>query len=357
LELHAYSSDGKDPKILLVVPTEALRDENWPAELALWCTEKELERVNKYLEIICYASAPMYQGNTYDLMIFDEVHHLTDRSGVLFSGNLVNYTLGLSATPPNPKADPFKHALIQQFCPVVFIYSLDQGVDDGVIADYEIVVIVEPLDNIKKNIQGGTKKAPFMTTEYAQYNYLSAIVKKTFAMADGPNKANAVKFAMLKRTRFVYDLPSKTELARVLLSKLPVDARILCFCGGIEQSRELFGENVYNSKDKKLDKLQEFKDLKIDRLGVVSAVDEGHNIPLLDIAVIVQASSSDRTIVQRIGRVLRVRDNHKGLVFILCSQGTQDESWIKKALESFDPQKITYIPSREIYTGQFFAGR
>lgn len=345
-------------KILLVVPTEALRDENWPAEIALWAdSPKQLAYIMENLEIICYASVPKYQGKQYDLVIFDEVHHLTDRSGMIFTNNLMNYVLGLSATPPHAKNDPFKHALIRQFCPVVFIYSLDQGVEDGVIADYEIIVIIEPLDNINKVIPGGTKAKPFLTTEYAQYNHLSAIVKRAQSMPQGPHKENALKFSMLKRTRFVYDLPSKTALAKVLLSKLPAEARILTFCGGIEQSRELFGQDVYNSKDKKLDKLQHFKDLKIKRLGVVNAVDEGHNIPELDIAVIVQANSSNRTIVQRIGRVLRQREGHKGLIFILCSQGTQDESWIKKALEEFDSQKVTYIPSREIYTGQFFVDR
>lgn len=344
-------------RMLMVVPTEALRDENWPSEFAKWLDPVTAAELSQQLEIICYASVPKYQGNHYDLVILDEVHHITERSGVLFTNNRIHRTLGLSATPPNAKADWTKHEIISTFCPVVFVYSLDQGVRDGVVADYEIVVVVEPLDNINKTIQGGTAKAPFMTTEYKQYEYLSNVVKKTQAMPQGPHKVNAMKFAMLRRTRFVYDLPSKTALAKEVLKRLPEDARIITFCGGIEQSRELFGEDVYNSKDKRLGKLQEFKDLKIKRLGVVNAVDEGHNIPGLDIALIVQTNSSDRTIIQRLGRILRHRPGHKGLAVILCSQGTQDESWIKKALLDLDPQKITYIPSREIYTGKFFENR
>jgi superfamily II DNA or RNA helicase len=344
-------------RILLVVPTEALRDENWPAEISKWVSADQLELVNTQLEIICYASIPKYQSQIYDLLILDEVHHITERSEQIITGNVVRRVLGLSATPPDEKRDFDKHRIIQKYCPVVFSYNLDQGVDDGIVADFEIVVVMEPLDNINKTIVGGTKKKPFLTTEANQYKYLDQLCKRTMSMTAGPNKENAVKFSLLKRTRFIYNLPSKTKLVKEILSHFDEHTRILTFCGGIEQSRELFGEDVYNSKDKKNDKLNALKEGKINRIGVVDAVDEGHNIPGMDVAILAKITSNERQIVQRIGRIVRIRPNHKGLIFILCSIGTQDESWIKKALQDFDPQKITYIPSREIYTGEFFKNR
>jgi superfamily II DNA or RNA helicase len=69
--------------------------------------------------------------------------------------------------------------------------------------------------------------------------------------------------------------------------------------------------------------------------------------------VVVQTNSNNRTLVQRLGRIVRYRENHRAVLFVLCTQGTQDESWVDDALKSIDPQRVMYIPEREIYSGEF----
>jgi RNA polymerase primary sigma factor len=335
--------------IVIVVPTEALRDSNWPEEIKKWTGADSVEGVT----LVCYKSADALSLDKIDLLILDEVHRITERSAALFSHNIVESVLGLSATPPDPKRDPIKEMIIKQYCPVVFTYGLDQGVEDGVVADFRIKVIVEPLDPINKTIVGGTKAKPFMTTEQSMYQYLDKMTRKAMSLPPGMSRDNAVRFSLLKRMRFIYNLPSKTRLAKAVLNQLDEDSRIIVFCGSIEQSRELLHEDVYNSKDKKGKKLDAFKAEEISRLGVVNAVDEGHNIPNLDIALIVQTNSNERSLVQRIGRVVRYRPGHVATVYILCAQGTVDETWIRKALENIDDSKIEYIPARDVYTGKF----
>jgi len=344
--------EREDGIVYLIVPTEQLRDENWPAEIKRWDSGNvTAER----LRIICYASAHKIWGEDVQLVVFDEIHHLTELSYGFMINNRVHRTLGLSATIPTAKADIDKHLIISAVAPLCFVYTLEQGVADGVVSDFDVLIIMEPMDNINKVIKGGTKAKPFLTTEAAQYRYLDETVKRTLMMPDSGRKADAIKFATLRRSRFIYNLPSKTRLARDLIQILPPDLRMLFFCGSIDQSRELFGEDVYNSKDKKLDMLAKFKeDMAIKKLGVVNAVDEGHNIPEVDWAVVVQASSVGRRMVQRIGRVVRYREGHKALVIALCAQGTQDESWIKKSFEGIGEHRITRVPSREIYKPGFF---
>lgn len=341
--------------MLLVTPFEELRDKGWPEELRKWTTEDEYNEIFQRTEFICYATIPKITGRHYQLVVFDEVHHLTELTSMLFQMNLVEYTLGLSATPPREKRDFAKYQIIQQYAPVIFEYKLDQGVEDGVVADFEIVVIVDALDSVSKNIQGGTKKNPFMTTEAKQYDFLDRVVKRTMAMADGPTKSNAIKFSLLRRTRFIYNLPSKTRLAKELIKRIPDNLRYIVFCGGIEQSRDIMGTNVYNSKDKHPNMLDKFKeDMDMKGIGVVNAVDEGHNIPMVDLAIIVQTNSNDRTMVQRLGRIVRIRPGHKAKAFILCTQQTQDEQWVKKALAEFPHAKIKVIRSNQIYTEDLF---
>jgi ERCC4-related helicase len=62
-------------------------------------------------------------------------------------------------------------------------------------------------------------------------------------------------------------------------------------------------------------------------------VNEGTNIPNLDEALIIQISAQELHLIQRIGRVIRVREGHLGKIYIICVRGTQDEVWLKSALK------------------------
>lgn len=350
--------------ILIVSPTEKLRDENWPAEFDKWGHSDWACMI----ESICFASLKnkMNSPNQYKLIILDEIHKLTSLSASAFietgedilttfmASNLADAVMGLTATVPDPKRDPEKAAIIAKIAPVVFTYSLDQGVADGMIADYEIRVIETYLDDSTKNITAGTKTAPFMTTEYAQYNYLEKQIKKYRAQAGGASnpktKAGLEKLAMfatMARNRFIYNLPSKTALAAKCIKQISAGKRTLVFCGSIAQCELLLGDKVYHSKSGSV-AFNKFNAQQIDILGVVNAANEGINFVDLDQALILQVDSNERNLVQRTGRVLRLRDGHKAIIYILCVQGTADERWLEKSLQGFDQSKIQYFSSKSV---------
>lgn len=335
------------PDILLVTPTEKLRDENWPAEFRKWGFSHDLTMVKR----ICFASLKNEKGNKYKLVILDEAHRITSynaegflKDGSLtqfFAENMAEEVMALTATEPDKDRDMTKYSILDQIAPICFKYTLDQGVADGLVPPYEIRVILVPLDNVTKNIPGGSKKnGTFLTTEASAYEYLNKQCKKAF----GTKKQGFIQAMTGKRAAFIRDLPSKTRVAKKVLEKVLPGKRTLVFCGGIEQSRQLCGENVYNSspEDKPRGMLTAFKNQQIDYLGVVNAVNEGHNIDEMDQAVIVQLSSNERDLTQRVGRCLRYREGHKPMIYILVAQGTQDQSWASDALQNFDPKRIVY---------------
>jgi len=362
--LEHYLQNESKP-ILLVTPTEKLRDENWPREFSDWDCHYMYDR---NVKAICFASLKNEMNNPtrYKLIILDEVHRLTELSATAFlqtgedvlttflSTNLADAVMGLTATVPDPKRDPEKAAIIAKIAPVVFTYSLDQGVADGMIADYEIRVIETYLDDSTKNITAGTKTAPFQTTEYAQYNYMEKQIKKYRAQAGGAatpkQKASLEKLAMfatMARNRFLYNLPSKTALAAKCIKSISAGKRTLVFAGSIAQCEELLGENVYHSKSGST-AINRFNTAQINILGVVNAANEGLNFFELDQSLIIQVDSNERNLVQRVGRCLRQRDGHKAIIYILCVQGTADERWLEKSLKGFDQSKITYYSSKSV---------
>lgn len=333
--------------ILLVTPTETLRDDNWPAEFKKWGA---LAYMDAMVKRICYASLKNEKGNHYRLVILDEMHHITENNAEgfrdqntltqFFTENLCDEVMALTATEPDPKRDIMKWYIAKQIAPVCFRYSLDQAVADGIVAPYQIRVILVPLDKVQRVIPGGTKDKPFMQTEFSAYEYLEKAIKKAFVT----RKKGFIQKMIGARLRFIINLPSKTRVAKKVLEKVLPGKRTLVFCGSIEQSRQLCGKNVFNSskEDQKRDMLTAFKNMEIDYLGVVNAVNEGENIDFLDQAVIVQLNSNERDLVQRVGRMIRYRPGHKAMIYVIIAQDTKDMDWAAKALAGFDRKRIVY---------------
>lgn len=318
-------------KILLVVPTVRLRDTNWKEEFIKWKCKTLYNKIDR----ACYVSVNKIKGKEYDLVILDEGHNITQNNSQFFTNNLVRDILVLTATPPQ---DCEKVGLLNNLnCGIVFNYSLDEGVKDGVVAPYNIKVLSVPLEKKIRNVKAGTKKKPFMITEYKNYEYLCRKIAKSYYS----NNPNLAKFASLDRMRFIYNLKSKTDIAKKIINNLSVDDRTLIFCGSIKQAEELC-PYVYHSKTNDKD-LIAFQDSKIDQLACVAALNEGMNIPNLDVGIIVQLNSRDLDLVQRIGRLIRYREGHTATIYILVSRDTQDEKWASKALAGFDPKRIKYI--------------
>lgn len=331
-----YKIRGKAFKAILIVPTEKLRDVNWKAEFIKWDSIRTWDKLDRE----CYASIAKIKGNTYDFVILDEAHYLTPANAKFFENNKVKSVMALTATPPE---DPIKQILLDSIAPIVYIYSLNQAVKDGLVAPFNIIVVESPLDNTNKVIKSGTKARPFFQTEQAKYDYLS---KKISSLYYSNASADAMKFANFARMRFIYNLPSKLVLAKKLMAS-KMKGRYLVFGGSINQVNTLCKPEVFHSKSTD-EYYNKFIAEKIYRLGVVKAVNEGHNIPNLDMALITQLNSRELDVIQRIGRVVRWRPGHIATIYIIVSTGTQDEVWLQKALQGFDSKHITYINSKQV---------
>ena len=335
VELAKYYINSVDKSLSLIVPTEKLRDENWKEEYSKWNADYLWTPTIR----LCYASASKIQNKDLELAILDEGHNITELSSEFFSNNKVERTVLLTATPPS---DPVKKEILKSLgIKLVYEVTLDQAVRLGFVAPYKITVVSVALDNTTKNIPGGTKLKPFMTTESAAYAYHCKAIQQ--AMFDKtPSGKKRHQFAILRRMQFIYKIPSKTEVIKFLLEKvIPQDDRSLIFCGSIEQA-EAVCPNRYHSKsgDKAYNA---FKAEEINRLSCVKAINEGHNFPGVDSGIVGQLNSKEKDLVQRIGRLIRYRPGHEAHLYIVVSESTQDEKWLENAVENLDQSKIEYV--------------
>ena len=335
LAKHYCQASTSFKEIAVIVPTEKLRDENWKEEFYKWGAAVEWSAVTG----LCYASGSKIKEKTFELVILDEGHNITELSSEFFLNNHFDKAVLLTATPPNDKG---KIELLNQLgIKLVYEVTLDQAVRLGFVAPYKITVVSVALDNTTKNIPGGTKLKPFMTTESAAYAYHCKAIQQ--AMFDKtPSGIKRHQFAILRRMQFIYKIPSKTEVIKFLLEKvIPQDDRSLIFCGSIEQA-EAVCPNRYHSKsgDKAYNA---FKAEEINRLSCVKAINEGHNFPGVDSGIVGQLNSKEKDLVQRIGRLIRYRPGHEAHLYIVVSESTQDEKWLENAVENLDQSKIEYV--------------
>ena len=339
------STKQREPNCLIAVPTEGMRDVEWPNEAELWGISLE------NCTIVCYATLGKVDFSKFDFMIFDECHRLTlpplkKLQARILADPLFPY-VGLTATLPRPNdfTEDFERiSMMLNLMPSVYKLTTDEAVELGLIADFEIKVLKFDLDSTNLNILGGTKLKPFKQTEAGRYAYLTTNLKRATIMAKSDPSKMGFKFsAIQKRTAFMYDLPSKLRLASLCLEELRKLGRVVVFAGSIPQCDALCGIDVFHSQSNE-DALDRFQKGDSNVIGSVKALNEGRNLLKPDAGLVVQVDSVDRNLIQRIGRLVRVRyDNmsFKATIVILVAANTADDKWFKESISGFDSKRIT----------------
>jgi superfamily II DNA or RNA helicase len=319
--------------IYAIAPTESLRDVEWPDEFRKWGCEHLISKI----KFICYASIAdeVVQGEI-DLVLLDECHHITPLNSVFFENNRVWNIFAFTATYPNINDDIDKFALLNHLCPVFFQIPIEDAVALKLVTEFEIKVLLFDLDDKDKYIESGPKKHRIMTTELGHYKYLTKQIQQCIIQ-----KREGAKFKWIgDRMRFLYNIRTREWIAKDVMDALmKEDKRTLIFTGSIDLCEKLCKPNTFHSETNDT-ALTEFAAKIRPYLGAVNALNEGKNLPEVDQTIVVQLDSNARNIVQRIGRGIRWRPNHIGLVVILVARGTADEKWYKQAVAEIDPKRI-----------------
>lgn len=325
-----------DCKVLLVVPTEKLRDNNWKEEFNKW---NALEEYNK-IKRVCYASLHKIKNNDIMFVIYDEGHRLTASSIKFKEKNRIKAQLLLTATWPK---NPEKQTILAQFnIQPVFTCNLHKAQKLKLVAPYKLTIIETSLDNHIKYIESGGKDKKFFVTEKQYSNHLTKKLKNALSK----KSKQIYNYRVRDRMHFLYNLKSKQLACRYIMDNiLPVNKKYLIFVGNTKIANELHPYR-YHSKNKRYNKkhFEMFQKGEITKLVAVNALNEGINIENgIDGELISTFNSTDRDITQRIGRAIRYRKNFVADILLLLCIDTQEEQWLNEALLDFDEANIERI--------------
>ena len=295
----------------------------------------------------------------YDLVIFDECHHLSERAREAVEELISNYTLLLSATVNRTLKNAIKMLFPQLEC---YKISMREAIDEDILPDPEVFLIPLELSNniietmvINPKAKKTTKASfsyRFMArkdkntkyiidcTQQEYYSDLSAIVdfyKRNYLHTN--NQAIYFRWQQKAKERLMWLSGIKNNVALQLLEKLK-DKRTLTFCNGIEQTK-ILGKYCINSKNAESDSiLEDFNNEKINHITACNILNEGANLTNCQVGIFVSINSSDTMRIQKLGRILRHKEPK---IFIIYYKGTREEELVQEMLENYNSELVTVV--------------
>ena len=361
--------DRIKPEKTLLVVAEIMHKNNWRKEFKDYGAEYLYDK----LTVECYASLKNHRDTSWDLIIFDEAHHLgSDLRMDILQSLKAERVLALSATLSDANLESLLNLTFGTF--KVSDISMQTAIENGWLPEPKIFIIplklpvsgytetiVEEWGLSKKRVKYEctweqrwnflrSKKTLYPNatltihcTPYQKYLYLSEQFeywkKRYFILKNERVKNKWLQFGNLRKI-FLGSL--KTELVRNFLTTLS-DKRYICFCTNIEQADTLGGSHSIHShyKSKQNDAvLAAFNNKEINNIFAVGMAQEGQNLVDIEVGIIVQLDGKERPFIQKFGRAMRAKDP---VQYIFYYKDTRDEEYLKKVLEGINPEYIQEI--------------
>jgi superfamily II DNA or RNA helicase len=277
-----------------------------------------------------------------------EIHmSLTIEYSKFYFNNTYDAIIGLSATVDRETSYPLedgtvitKGQILDQIAPVFYKYSVGQGQKDGTSRKLNIHVIHHSLDAVAKTVTAGTKAKPFLTTEYAAYNYWDNEFKKSLFLP-ASIKEFKLRNCAAARAKVLYNMESKVIAVQKLLPALK--GKSIVFGNSLDMLLKITPNVVCGKNtDKKNTQIrQHFDSGFIKLIGSFKVLKQGANLDGLDNVIITSYFSKSLDFIQMIGR-LRISGTKDGNVFIFLTKGTTEQKWFEKIFADVPELTLTY---------------
>lgn len=331
-----------EARFLLMVQ-ETPHKENWKTEFREALGKEAAEEVLEHTVIDCYASLGKHKHTSWEMIIFDEGHHLRSvKRQEMVKTMSSKRVLVLSATlNDSHDADEMIETLTMTFGEFKSLtYGLQDAIDSNILATPEIhlVPVVLGRDNKEKY----ESLSDYMDSRSRDYFRLRA---EFFLDNEDPDNEDTLELrnkwlsAGARRKRMLGH--SKTRVARKILNQQLKDKRKICFCSSIDQITWLGGTNHVSSKNtskENSEAIADFNEGRQDVLFAMGMLQEGQNLKNIEAGLIIQLDGKSRAFIQKFGRVMRGK---KPILYILYAKDTHDEGYLENALKDINEKYIS----------------
>lgn len=338
-------------KAIIVVPTQALAiqwehetksfnyqnivsthsDKDWKNILSRYITRSLLDSTKSIILITTYATfnrndiqsfLKKVRGVETFIYVADEAHNIGSQNSLNHLPEMINWRIGLSATPERIYDDLGSEKLYEFFNSkppkYTYRYTMKQAIEEGILCHYDYYPIFIELTS----------------SEMEEYERISDQLRKYIDADTGKYKPDAEKL-LIKRKRIIHKAENKkiaiSDLLEELRQKQKLDYTFVFVPEGyepdysindsyninqddvhiIDEYAQMFKEHGYSyhkyisGLDDAPSILQNFADGDIQILLSMKCLDEGVDIPRAEHAIFCSSTGNPRQFVQRRGRVLR----------------------------------------------------
>jgi superfamily II DNA or RNA helicase len=291
------------------------------------------------------------------------------------ASNTPVYTLGLSATP---FCEHFTDVLVPCLGPEIYSFSFYNALCADIINKFAVFHIClrftayeqdlydELTDKIARALVKLRKLAPGIGARDS-LPFFVELRRLVGRNEESSELARAVLLLSYQRRDIVYHANSRVKCVFDLVRLIRRDAKIIVFGERIETADEIYrGLNdifpnesgIYHSGQHKnvgQSALKRFEDGEIRILVSCRTLDEGLSVTNADVAVIVSSTNSARQRIQRLGRILRKKDNgRRAHFYYLYIDGTTEETdFLKEHTSELETQASFMYLNYDDRTGEF----
>ena len=327
--------NDESPTTILILVAKTVHKQTWKDEIEKW------GGINSdCITIECYESFKNYENSYFDIVVADEMQHLSEaRLKVLESIHINEAFIGLSATIKRDMRDYFIHNHKAE----VIKCDLKEAVEDEVLPEPTVYLLPLSLD-VKSYTYKFEKVNRFgrsiITTQKGYYDRISSLIKwyknKYF---NSRNKRIKNLWLSMAGKRLKWCAEQKEALVLSLLDKFR-NYKTLTFCSGIEQSERLGKYNITSKNKASVKNLEMFNSNKIKHITACNILNEGVNLTNCRIGIFCNLNSSEIVVKQRVGRILR----HKSPIIIIpYFKNTREEELVEKMIEEYSKDSIITI--------------
>ncbi|MFT5224083.1 MAG: superfamily II DNA or RNA helicase, partial [Glaciecola sp.] len=300
------------------------------------------------------------------LLVADEAHRYGAPTWAVALRDAFTMRLALTATYER-NDDGVEDVLGPYFGSVVFSYGFAEAARDDVIAPFRVAFVGTDLDPIEREAYDAHDKRAKELFRAVRgsggfpHDPRKAIAAAAalIARADGGGSANRQQVILAKqwlsalraRREVAANAAGKVDLVRQLGPVL-AGRRTLVFTDTVAQAElaarqlsmwGLRAEEVHGDlpKDKRKIRLAQFANGNLDAVAAPRVLDEGVDVPDADVAIVLAAFRTRRQMIQRLGRVLRRKDDGREAILVIAyAKGTREDP-AQGAHEDFLDEVIT----------------
>jgi superfamily II DNA or RNA helicase len=284
------------------------------------------------LLVATYDSAAIHAetlGNRYELLVFDECHHLpTDFVRVIAEYALAPYRLGLTATPERTDG---KHTELAALIGPEVYRTTPEALAGTVLSRHRVVRVKVKLSRQERRRYDEliSRRDSFLRTQGIRLGSLSGWQR--FVQASARSRAGRRAMLAHREARGIaFGTEGKLRvLADLLAQHYP--ARTIVFTDDnatvyrISQAFLIPAITHKTPVKERHDILERFRHGDYQTVVTSRVLNEGVDVPEASVAIVLSGTGSSREYIQRLGRILRRHEGKLALLYEVIAEATSEE--------------------------------